>query len=78
MPKSSIDLARTGQAPRVTRCVILGEGADVRIAFLSNGGESGPDAMLSAVTLTRAQLTGLVGMLSSVLDSDDQDALSIN
>lgn len=78
MPKSSIELAREGVAPAAARCVVLGEGESVRLAFLTGDDADEPSGLLGAVTLTRSQLAGFAGMVSAVLDSDDPNASSIN
>lgn len=78
MPQSTIDIVRDGSAPLVSRCVVLGEGENVRIAFLCGDGAEEPSGLLSAVTLTRGQLSGFAGMVAAVLDADDPYATSAN
>ena len=78
MSRSTNDVVRDGLAPLVTRCVVLGEGENVRIGFLSGDDADEPSVLLSAVTLTRAQLTGFAGMVAAVLDADDPYATSAN
>ena len=71
-----MEIARDGSAPDVTHCVVLGEGTSARIAFLIGEDTCKPVSLLSAVTLTRPQLSGLAGMVAAILDVVDQHAVS--
>ena len=78
MAQSKIDIAKSGSAPTATHCVIIGEASEVRIAFLTGADTNEPVGFLTAVTLTRSQLTGFAGMVAAVLDADDPNAVSLN
>lgn len=76
MRPSTTDIARDGEAPEPTHCIVLGEGDSVRIAFLAGEDTGAPVSLLSAVTLTRSQLSGFAGMVAAILDVDDPYAVS--
>lgn len=74
---SKIDLAQGSLAPSVSHCAFLAEGDQVRLAFLG-GADDGSPFLVSAVTLTRSQLSGLAGMAAALLDADDLHAISLS
>ena len=78
LPSAKIDAAQGGPAPAPTHCVVIGSVAGVRLAFLAGEEDDGSLSVLSAVTLSRSQLTGLAGMLAAIIDTDDRNAISLN